>query len=201
MLSYINCFLENFSAVVRRNSKPKPMKGIRKVTICAALLLVLVHQAFSAPGPDSPCGICKYAGGLSYGATKGQRGQFPWLVAVFDKQNRHFICAGSLVSRRHIITGAHCLQPKGQSEALKKETIYVHQDRFDLSDEEETFADKKFDVEKIIIHPDWTVTGRSYDADIAIIVLEREVTFRANVQKVCLPSADHGYVEKGNVVS
>uniref|UniRef100_A0A224YF25 Tick serine protease n=1 Tax=Rhipicephalus zambeziensis TaxID=60191 RepID=A0A224YF25_9ACAR len=31
----------------------------------------------------------------------------PWLVAIFDQYNA-FICVGSLVSRSHVLTAAHC---------------------------------------------------------------------------------------------
>jgi len=41
-------------------------------------------------------------------------------------------------------------------------------------------------VQSINIHPDWNPNTESYDADIAVIVLETEVTFSSLIQPICL---------------
>lgn len=34
--------------------------------------------------------------------------EYPWIVSMF-KENA-FYCAGSLITRKHVLTAAHCLQ-------------------------------------------------------------------------------------------
>ena len=42
------------------------------------------------------------------------------------------------------------------------------------------------DVQEIHIHPDWDVSSDQYDADIAVLVLRKEVTFGSSIQPISL---------------
>ena len=57
-------------------------------------------------------------------------------------------------------------------------------------------------VYKIVTHPDWNTLTQSFDADIAVLVLEREVSFNEHIQPICLPSFHSNIVSisKGIVV-
>ena len=41
-------------------------------------------------------------------------------------------------------------------------------------------------VLKIVTHPDWNTLTQSFDADIAVLVLEKEVAFNEHIQLICL---------------
>jgi len=43
-----------------------------------------------------------------------------------------------------------------------------------------------YGVQNINIHPDWNPNTETYDADIAVMVLETEVTFSRHIQPICL---------------
>jgi len=56
-------------------------------------------------------------------------------------------------------------------------------------------------VSKIVMHPDYKPHHHKFDADLAMIFLEREVEFTRNIKPVCLPSADlENYSGYGTVV-
>ncbi|KAI5633125.1 trypsin domain-containing protein [Phthorimaea operculella] len=62
----------------------------------------------------SECGIV--SGGnevpLIYNGQSFNRGDWPWLVAIYKRKDGSltFICSGTLVSDRHVVTAAHCMQ-------------------------------------------------------------------------------------------
>jgi len=45
-------------------------------------------------------------------------------------------------------------------------------------------------VQGIHIHPDWNPYTTSYDADIAVLMLYREVAFNEHIQPICMTSTD-----------
>ena len=58
-----------------------------------------------------------------------------------------------------------------------------------------------FAVQSIDMHPDWNPHGDSFDADIAVLVLESQVTFNTNIQSICLalPESNAAVINKGFV--
>ena len=57
-------------------------------------------------------------------------------------------------------------------------------------------------VYSINIHPDWNTLTQAYDADIAVLVLEKEVTFNEHVQPICLPipNSNIATIKSGSVI-
>jgi len=45
-------------------------------------------------------------------------------------------------------------------------------------------------VQGIHIHPDWNPYTTSYDADIAVLMLDQDVTFNKHIQPICMTSTD-----------
>lgn len=46
------------------------------------------------------------------------------------------------------------------------------------------------DVKRIYVHPQWNPTDERYDADLAIFVLSKRITFSNYIRPVCLPSGE-----------
>jgi len=172
-----------------------------KRSSCKLVLFKLISIACFCQGFPARCGIAKKAGGLiSGGQGASERNQFPWLVALVDKTNQNHFCAGNLVSEKHVLTAAHCIQNKHEIAPLGAGKFSAHVGRYDLSDDDEIFASNKIDVNRTFIHPDWKVNELSYDGDIAMLLLQMRVMFSMNVQPACLPSIETA-VDKGIAVS
>ncbi len=50
----------------------------------------------------------------------------------------------------------------------------------------EDLAGTEFGISEIIVHPDWDILTQSYEADIAIAILEKLIKFSPNLTNICL---------------
>ncbi|XP_077509024.1 limulus clotting factor C-like [Amblyomma americanum] len=133
---------------------------------------------------DSPRSPFIYHGNAS------EVGQWPWQVAlsmwspsekIWDLQ-----CGGTLLSESWVVTAAHCVarDRRGNLHAPKDLRLYVgkyHRD--DTLDD--AFVQVRMPQE-IHVHDDYDPV--KYDADIAMVLLDRPVELTSRVQPICLPS-------------
>ncbi|KAH8310331.1 hypothetical protein KR044_000781, partial [Drosophila immigrans] len=117
-------------------------------------------------------------------------GEFPWLVLLkYKTSGRPFLCGGSLISDRFVLTAAHCITPSA-------EIVAVRMGEHNLDTEEDCTVRhgqqtdclppyEEFGVEDIRPHPKFDRPSNSYD--IALIKLNRSVTFRPHISPICLP--------------
>lgn len=80
------------------------------------------------------------------------RGEFPWLVAHFH-QKRRYICSGSLVSQKIVVTAAHCIWNKGDPEPISEYDSNYYLGKYKLNEIEDDLITS--DVQKFITHPKW----------------------------------------------
>ncbi|EDW97607.1 proclotting enzyme isoform X1 [Drosophila yakuba] len=108
------------------------------------------------------------------------RGRYPWLSAVYHKKVRalSFRCGGSLISASIVISAAHCVH------RMTEDRVVIGLGRYDLDDYGEDGAEMR-NVMRLLWHPDFNT--RSYsDADIALITIERPVTFNDIIAPICM---------------
>uniref|UniRef100_A0A8C3VQX4 Transmembrane protease serine n=1 Tax=Catagonus wagneri TaxID=51154 RepID=A0A8C3VQX4_9CETA len=108
------------------------------------------------------------------GGTKAEEGDWPWQVSL-QRNNLHH-CGGVLISDRWILTAAHCFRsysdPRQWTATFGISTI---------------FPKERIAVRNILIHNNYN--PETHENDIALVQLNREVTFTKNIHSVCLPEA------------
>ncbi|XP_070501610.1 uncharacterized protein [Chironomus tepperi] len=141
------------------------------------------------------CGQPIKGTGNIIGGKNFTRGDFPW-VAVLSTSSGEYICGGTLVTSRKVVTAAHCIQEKDAEKPKLPREIIIQLGAYDL-DRKIEVGRISHAVQSINIHPDWNPFTQSYDADIAVLVLDPEVNFSEFIQPICLvqdTSASSGVV-------
>jgi hypothetical protein len=141
----------------------------------------------------SQCGVPQFrfpqSTGLVVNGKSAVKGQFPWLAAYYHNEygNSGFICGGSLVSSKVIITAAHCIHDKGASSRKRKaEEAQFYLGKYYLESQTNERDFLISGAQQFIIHPDWNVQVESYDADIAAVILIRTVQFTNFIRPICV---------------
>jgi len=174
------------------------------IWLCFLFVCVCPVASDDSDWPDS-CGFRKLnIGGLVRGGSDSKLNNWPWLaVLCHGSGTADCFCGANLITKRHVITAAHCLHAK-DAESTYWSNVTVHFGKHNLYDNSEDSQSRS--VIDVVIHPEWktktTVTdGDRYDADIAILRLNKAVTFNKRVQPICLPSAYELNDLTGKVVS
>lgn len=142
---------------------------------------------------SASCGNVKTAleiRSLIFGGEEVKRGEWPWLVAVFQIDigfGTSFACGGNLVSKRAVITAAHCV--KSASKTYQSHEISLsmgHHNRLIWNEIDSI----RSNVAEIHIHPDFRVQTKTKattkDADLAILIANQIIEFNDFIQPVCL---------------
>lgn len=109
---------------------------------------------------------------LIYGGTDIRRGEYPWLTAIYKKQRTGitFICGGSLVTSKIVLTAAHCFELLG----LTARRIVVLLGRHNLTNYiEDSIVIRE--TETIIMHPEYKGGLGFSDADLALLKMKDDV--------------------------
>lgn len=156
------------------------------------------------------CGVSNFKEPVGAGLVKGGhvvgRGQFPWLVAYFynSKYTNEFICGGSLISQKLVVTAAHCIQNKDDAEIRRPEasTFYFGKNNLDA-----LIGEKGYVLSTALylyVHPNWDSGEVLFSNDIAIAVLQRAVVFSFYVKPICIWRKTQSYedmVQKDGAVA
>lgn len=163
------------------------------------LLIVLFLTLCANKVSSFTCGKSHYTSGLIIGGDKVNRGEFPFVAALFYIQHQKFFCAGTLITAEHVVSAAHCFQQKSENIILQPHELVVYLGKHDLTS---TFERGSMPVyaKRIIIHPGWSTLNERYDNDIAVIVLENPVQGTEYIMPACWPF-DSSTFNDGFIVS
>nr|XP_045584606.1 phenoloxidase-activating factor 2-like [Procambarus clarkii] len=111
-------------------------------------------------------------------------GEYPWQAAVLKKEgfDNVYVCAGTLIDERHVLTAAHCVQ------GYKTSELRIRLGEWDVNRDTEYYPYYESDVTAVFVNPGF-FSGNLIN-DIALARIELPVDFRRNphIGPVCLPS-------------
>ncbi|KAL3286005.1 hypothetical protein HHI36_000519 [Cryptolaemus montrouzieri] len=148
----------------------------------------------------SVCGVD--FGKRIHGGKTAELDEFPWMALLnFGRKNgrQNFLCGGSLISKRYVLTAAHCLRDKEHEGIRKLTSIRLGEYNKDSDEDCIATADGKeclqtppidVGVEEIITHEQYDPEDVDSRNDIALVRLERDVKFTDYIKPICMPVSE-----------
>ncbi|GFQ89577.1 hypothetical protein TNCT_278291, partial [Trichonephila clavata] len=116
--------------------------------------------------------------------------RYPWIVPLMQKNK--IKCGGAIISRKFILTAAHCVfndeslkYPECQGQKTTKK-CYLKPDQLSIKVLGKKQLGKKFKIKRIIPHPKFDYDVVVYD--IALLELEKPLECSRKTSPVCLPT-------------
>ncbi|XP_018052579.1 PREDICTED: enteropeptidase-like [Atta colombica] len=146
---------------------------------------VVVNGSSNRPVSQITCGIQNnnYAPSQPFSSDSGKTyfAEFPWMVALLKSTGGPYIfhCGASIISNGAILTAAHCVANQ------KPENLIAHFGQWNIGNNIQPLPIQEVKIFAIAIHPSYYNDGLFHD--IAVLVLEKSITYSANVLPICLP--------------
>uniref|UniRef100_A0A8C5LSH1 Peptidase S1 domain-containing protein n=1 Tax=Leptobrachium leishanense TaxID=445787 RepID=A0A8C5LSH1_9ANUR len=143
--------------------------------VTTLLLLSLVSPSLSsAPACGSPV-----VSGRIVGGADAVHGKWPWQAAV-EYRATYFICGGSLINERWVLSAAHCFE---DDPTPSRYSVYLGLYQLSIYSPE----GKRSSVENIIINSQYN--SKTMRADIALLKMTSPFTYSNYILPICLPAA------------
>nr|CAH7748882.1 unnamed protein product [Callosobruchus chinensis] len=118
---------------------------------------------------------------LIVGGKPASSGKFPFMAALGFNTDEKWLCGGTLISHRFILTAAHCtISRSGSPVVVRLGALYLSQDSSTSDD---------YKVSDIIVHPNYRYPEK-YN-DIALIKVDRDIKFTNYIRPACLNTKDY----------
>ena len=146
------------------------------------------------PAPLTGCGVGNAglrSGSVSVKITTDSDvaalGEFPWMVAILEADTGRFICGGSLVDERVVLTAAHCVAGRSSS------TLIARLGEWDASTDTEFYKNQDLTTSMVIVHPGYYPPGVFNDLALLILSVSADLS-QPHVGVSCLPDSSDTFV-------
>lgn len=138
----------------------------------------------------SGCGQTNVSVSRIVGGRESEPGAWPWMAAIYINSGgvNSAACGGALVTPRHVVTAAHCVVVGHRATNLPASSFTVRLGDHNLVRSDDPVTPVEVPVAKVERHADFV--ARTFKNDVAVLTLERPVTFTKFVRPVCLPYGD-----------
>jgi hypothetical protein len=149
------------------------------------------------PEPVEPSKDCpKCTCGLTYknkrivGGVETLINQYPWMTAL--TYNNRFYCGASVINNKYLITAAHCVNGFAKE---RLSAVFLDHDRSNYF-ETQIFTRS---ISKIFRHR-YYGSGGTYNNDIALLKLDKELPITGLLKPVCLPPTGKSFTGNKGIV-
>ncbi|XP_011293072.1 serine protease grass [Musca domestica] len=120
--------------------------------------------------------------------------EYPWMVLLesrgWKKSRQRFRCAGTLITNQYVLTAGHCVEPSNEvfSIRLGDHNLKTEQDCENYKSSRKWNCAPPYEdvgIESVFLHPNYKLHPIQHD--IALIRLQRPVTFNTHIKPICLP--------------
>ncbi|XP_063919441.1 uncharacterized protein LOC135134643 isoform X2 [Zophobas morio] len=124
---------------------------------------------------------------LIVGGSNVTKGDYPWNVALYTKKDKLLICGGSLISRRIVVTAAHCIADENGN-LLDKENYVIAVAKYyrNFEDRRDHNEAQFSELEAMFVSEIYRGNVQNFMGDIAVLVSKKTFTLSRRVQPVCL---------------
>ncbi|XP_065223841.1 plasma kallikrein-like isoform X2 [Planococcus citri] len=118
------------------------------------------------------------------GGTVAEENEFPWMAALRLKYgDTSTFCGATIITKQHVLTAAHCVD-WFTADDIEASLRKHYQKQYERNE-------KIVGIKEIIRHPGYDSKRRSGNNDIAILKLNRTISFNIpQIQPACLPSSE-----------
>uniref|UniRef100_A0A182LWW0 Peptidase S1 domain-containing protein n=1 Tax=Anopheles culicifacies TaxID=139723 RepID=A0A182LWW0_9DIPT len=128
---------------------------------------------------------------MKHNDSLAQYAEFPWVVYIRQEKDSEdsamegkFVCGGTLISTRYVITTAH--NTDGTT------NLIARFGEWDISTTNEPFKHQEIPVELTIKHPQYV--NNPIEHDIALLYLASDVQYDRHIRPICLPQLHEQFV-------
>lgn len=140
------------------------------------------------------CGVAEITQRI-FGGEPTKLEEHPWAaLLIYDITGNNTLvpkCGGSLLNSRYVLTAAHCIMDIPKKWKLRyvrfKEHDAISKDNCTTTEDSEEICRQDYEVEEIIVHPQYNMSVRNKVHDITLLKLAKDVEFDKYVKPICLP--------------